>query len=358
MNQQAIHFGSPVEERQIGDATVPWLYSTHDAEYAALRHRAALLDHSALGLLKVTGEAIPFLQTVLARDVEFLTPDRCLTSLLLDESGSACDVVTVYLLDDHVLLETAAGRGTATLEALRAAAGPDVAIESLADEMRLIGVEGPYAWGAVGKVLNASITALPYESVTELDWGGTPLIFARSGFTAEYGYKVFAPSSVASDVWAALAEHATPVGQQVLETAMLEVRQPVLHLECTGQDVLEAGLGWLVDFSKDEFRGRQALMDAFRGGTATLTVGFSTEGIVPLVAGDAVYAGDERIGVVSCITESPGVGGLLGLARVEREFAASGLRLGVVPVGSAVPVEVETLASPYVVPSSWSTPIL
>lgn len=350
------HLAPVREERAIGDATTAWLYSDYAAEYQALRSEAAIFDHSGLGLLKISGEALPFLQTVLARDVEFLTPDRCLTSLLLADDGAAADIVCVYVFDEHVLLETAVGRGTQTRRALEAVAPEDVRIESLDDQLRVIGIEGPYAWGPVGKVFSTDLTALPYETVTELDWDGHRIIFARSGFTAEYGYKVMVPHQAAAQVWAALAAHAAPVGQQVLETAMLEVRQPVLHLESRGQDVLEAGLGWLVDPSKPEFVGRDALMQAFAERPATSTIGFSAAVGTDVAAGAGVYAGDVLIGQVTCAVVSPGLGGTLGLARVGRDFAAAGLHLHATT--EAGPVPVTTLSSPYVIPSSWSTPVL
>lgn len=347
--------GSPIETRRIGGATVAWRYGEYRSEYDSLRSQTALFDHSGIGLLKLTGAAMAFLQRVLARDVEFLTPDRCLTSLLLTEDGSASDIVTVYLLDDFVLLETAVGRGEETLRTLLALADGDVNIRPVNSELRLIGVEGPYAWGAVGAVLSPSVTALPYEAVTELDWRGHSVIFARSGFTAEYGYKVFVPTAAADQLWSSLMEHGQPVGQEVLQAAMLEVRQPVLHLECGQQDVLESGLGWLVDSSKESFVGRDSLLARFARGTTTATVGVAASAGTALEPGAPVYAGDVLIGHIVCSALSPNADALLALARVERDYAAADLSLS---AGAAPGQPLRSLASPYVTPGSWSTPVL
>lgn len=347
---------------EVEGATVPWRYSTVEEEYAALRTQAAVFDHGSVGLLAVMGDdAMPFLQEVLARDVEFLTPEQSMLSLLLDDNGSPIDLVTVYGQEGGLLLETSFGRGDATAKYLMDVLPTGVELVDMGADRVVIGVEGPYAWKVVGSVVDEDFTALPFESVVEAEWEGSPLLFARNGFTGEYGYKLVTGIETAGRLWEALTQQAVPAGYEVLETAMLEVRQPILHREVQpGDSALAAGLNWLIDATKEHFRGRDAVMREFEAGPAERTIGFRRDGAPP-AAGSPVRVGDTEVGRVVHAVHSPGVGACVGLARVQSDFAAAGLDF-TVDAGddgssSLHDRAVRTLSAPYVIPASWSTAV-
>lgn len=342
------------EYADIGDATVPWHYGDVDKEYGALRSQAALLDLSSVGLLAVRGDVIPFLQDVLARDVEFLTPELCMTSLILDESGSVVDIVTVYGLEDGVLLETSFGCRETTLAHLNAIRPDGVTVTDLTDERVVIGIEGPYSWGVVGRLIDQEFTALPYQSVVETEWDGESVLFARTGFTGEYGYKFITDIATAERMWEAIASSAEPCGQAALETAMLEVRQPILHRELVDTTVLAAGAGWLTDRTKESFRGRDAVQQEFEAGLLRHTVGGRAD-VLP-IAGSSVTVGGVEVGEIVHAVRSPRLGEAVVVARVDVAVAAAGVSFEVTEADGD-PGVLTTMSSPYVVPTSWSVPI-
>ncbi|MGX7825643.1 aminomethyl transferase family protein [Actinokineospora sp. 24-640] len=339
------------------EATVALRYTTLAEEYAAIRDRAALLDLSGVRIIEISGgDAVDFAQRVLARDVEYLTAERCMTSLVLDADGTVVDQVVVWGRETGMLLESSVGGGTRLLEHLRAQVGAgdmpsDVEITDRSEEHVLFGLEGPYSWGVVGRLIDGELAALPFESVADTEWDGVPVIFARTGFTGEYGYKVLVPRAEAQRLWAAAAAEATPAGNEALELSMLEVRQPLVHREAGAADILEMGANWLVDITKDDFVGRDAVVAAFEAPAGLRTIGFTTSADIP-AAGTEVTVDGERIGEVVHAVHSVGLDAALGLIRVPAELAAAGLQ---VTVGGA---EAITLTSPYVTPKSWSTPII
>jgi aminomethyltransferase len=154
---------------------------------------------------------------------------------------------------------------------------------------------------------------------------------------------------VAASLWQQFAAHGgTPVGHRARETAMLELRQPIVHREVVeGDSVVSAGLNWLVDPVKESFAGS----DALAGGPAARPIGFLVEAGRAAV-GDLLYVGPEEVGRIVYLVTSPGAGGDLGLARVAPEWQASRLEF-TTPSGARL----RTLAPPYVVPRSWTTPI-
>ncbi|MFI6392349.1 aminomethyltransferase family protein [Nonomuraea sp. NPDC050547] len=340
----------------VGDASLPRRFSAApdalSAEYKVLRERAAILDLSAHLLIEVTGaEAIDFAQRVLARDVEYLTSERCMMSLVLDESGQVVDQVLAFGREDGILLESSAGAGARLLEHLRTHNDEGVEITER-DDLTVLGLEGPYAWGVVGRLIDGELAALPFESVVDTTWNDSEIIFARTGFTGEYGYQMLVPKAAVGELWTQSLEHAQAAGQDALELAMLEVRQPIPRHEVTGgANVIEIGANWLVDVTKDAFVGKDAVLEAFESGAGRRTVGFVGGEGVP-TPGTRVYAGGEDVGEVVHAVHSVGLGTTLGLVRVDADLAAAGLEFTV--AGS----DVTTLTSPYIVPKSWSIPII
>jgi glycine cleavage system aminomethyltransferase T len=331
---------------------VPWHYGDAEAEYHTLRDRQGVIDLSSCGLISLVGDAVGFLQQVLARDVEYLNSERCMVSLVQDEEGVPVDIVTVYGRDDGALLESSFGnvdRLLAHLERYN-----DGGIELVRrDDLVIVGLEGPYAWGVVGRLIDQELTALPFEAVAETVWQGHDITLARSGFTGEYGYKIICDVTTASSLWAQAAQIAPPIGQQALEIGMLEVRQPVLYREVGPGDRVQAlGYNWLVDSTKEDFVGRDRMLE---DDAVTRTIGFVGDAVV--ADGSAVLAGGEQIGVVVHSLHSFGVGRTLGLMRVHADFAAAGLDLTVSGPGG-VEHEVHTKSSTYIVPKSWSVPII
>ncbi len=337
-----------------GGASVPWAYGDAAKEYRTLRTSQALLDLSSCTIVEIRGDAAGFAQRVLARDVEYLTAERCLVALVLDDGGQPVDIVTVYGRGDTVLLESSFGNGPALLAHLRAQADDSVELVERTDLVS-IGLEGPYSWGVVGRLIDHELPALPLETVSDITWQGHELIFARTGFTGEYGYRVIASHEAARAFWAQAAVIAPPVGQQALELAMLEVRQPILRLETAdASSVASLGFNWLVDSTKESFVGRDALFAAFHRTDSPRTIGFTcAQSPAP---GTAVLAGGEQIGTVVHAVHSIALGRTLGLARVHSDFAAAGLELTL--GGTGPELTIDTVASPYIIPKSWSVPII
>lgn len=346
-----------VDYQTVQDATVAWTYTDLVAEYTALRTNAALIDHGANGLLAVTGDALPFLNRVLTRDVEYLGTDRCMTSLVLTEEGQALDIVTVYGLEDGYLLESSTGRCSALLAHLQACADDSVDVIDMRDERCIVGIEGPYAWSVVGKALSDELTALPYESVVEADWGESPVLFARTGSTGEYGYKIIAEIDVASRLWETLVQDITPVGQAALEIAMVEVRQPIFHRELVSGTVLEAGANWLIDRNKEEFIGRDAVQEMCGDPATTRRIGIELDHDDAAALLDISLTVEGRqIGTIVHAISSPAIGNVLALAQIDVDVAAAGLEFEC-QSSDGTTLTAKTLSSPYVTPTSWGVPI-
>src|ERR1700716_3666608 len=181
--------GPAGELTMIGEAEVVWQCGDHALEYAALRAGAGLIDVSAGGPLRVSGPgAVDTLQAALARDVEFLLPERARSSIVLDREGGVIDVVTVVAGETDYVVLTGPGQAGRVEAALRAAATADVEIENFESTTGIFALEGPQSWRVVAEVLGADYVSLAYESSLPVEIDGSEALIARVGVTGEYGY--------------------------------------------------------------------------------------------------------------------------------------------------------------------------
>lgn len=348
----ALQPSSTVEEA-IGSAVVPWRYGTVGSEYEAIRNGIGVIDLTGAGLWHLSGPgAVDYLQSVFSRDVAYLTAERSTMGIVLDDDGTPLDICTAYRVEDGFLVETSVGRaGSARLAE---DAPVDVEVVDVRDELVLIGFEGPRAWVGAAALLDDVIDGLPFQGVRRVHAGGTEMMVARSGVSGEFGFKVAAPVDAAGDVWRQLCTTGEPCGHKAVEIAMTEIRQPLLHRELLDDGtVLRCGLNWLLDFDKEQFRGREAVTAAWEAGPDQLPVSFvgASDGAGVPQPGAEVMSGTERVGKVVHAVESPGLGALCGIARVDHELAASGL--GFTVAGDGVELAIRTASSPVTTPTSW-----
>ncbi|TDE43679.1 aminomethyl transferase family protein [Nonomuraea mesophila] len=327
-----------------------------DKEYESLRDGVGLIDWGTCRLVEVRGDHVEWLQRLLTRDVEYLAGERTVCSLVLDEAGRVVDIVTVYGRDGGVLLESSVGGGERLWAHMTACADDGVELVDRSGELTVVGLEGPSAWRIISHVFGEGLSIMPYESTADTEFDGRPVLLARTGVTGEYGYKVIADHDTARAFWKSASVDATPVGLEAVETAMLEVRQPIMQREVSDEfGVIAQGLNWLVDSGKESFTGRAAMMAEFEGGAAVQTIGFAgSPDATPPPRGARVLADGRPVGSVVHAVVSGRLGAVLGLMRIEVSLAAAGLPFTVDHEGG---LEVETLNTPYVRPKSWITPI-
>ncbi len=128
------------------------------------------------------------------------------------------------------------------------------------------------------------------------------------------------------------ADGLVPVGLGARDTLRLEKKYALYGHELSPEITpLEGGLGWITKLDKPSFIGREALVRMKAAGVPRRLVGFSmTEPGIPR-ADYPVYAGSERIGVVTSGTMSPSLRVGIGLALVEAAHGAVGtpLKIGI-----------------------------
>ncbi len=282
------------------------------AEHRACRERAVAFDVSHLGTVRVGGQgALAVLQHALTNDLGKIAPGRAQYTHLLDEAdASVLDDIIVWWVDDdefHVM-----PNASNTSRVLEAVGGDDVTAARA-----VIAVQGPEARRSLADVA-PDAAAVARFGVRRFEWKDAPCIVAGTGYTGEDGVECAVPADLAPAFWrAVLATGVRPAGLGARDTLRLEAGLP-LHGHELGPGItpLQAGLGWVVGWSKGDFRGRGPLEAERARGVARLLRGLTVDGRRPARTGSEVLAGGTVVGHVSSGNFSPVRGHAIALAFV------------------------------------------
>jgi aminomethyltransferase len=270
------------------------------AEHRACRSSAVAFDVSHLGTVRVLGaDAFGHLQHSFSNDLRRIHPGRAQYTHLLDEDGFVVDDIIVWWLDDERF--DVMPNASNTSDVLSAIGGVDVT-----DQRAVIAVQGPEARERLSKV-SPQAAAVHRFNVERFEWGGTTCLVAGTGYTGEEGVECAVPAEMALEFWqAVLDEGIAPAGLGARDTLRLEAGLP-LHGHELGPGItpLQAGLGWVVGWDKDEFTGRAALEEERANGPARRLRGFVAAGRQPLRDGSDVCAGGVRVGILTSGNFSP-----------------------------------------------------
>jgi aminomethyltransferase len=290
---------------------MPIEYGGTLAEHRAVREAVGIFDLTHLGKVDVEGPgATAWLQEVLTNDVSNVRVGGARYNLLLTEEGGIVDDLIAYrVTDDRWLVVPNAANTGKVLDALRSEARGDVVVTHRPDLVTLA-VQGPRSTDAM-EPLFPHASSLGYMRCVESSYREVLVVVARSGYTGERGYELFAPDALARQLWRDLLEAGRPLGIQpcglaARDTLRLEMGYP-LH----GQDIseertpLEAGLSWAVALDKGDFPGRAALVRQKEEGIPARLHGLRMTGRLIPRPHYPVLADDERVGETTSGTFSP-----------------------------------------------------
>jgi len=323
LGAKMVPFGGWVMPLEYGGGTI--------AEHTACRSDAVVFDVSHLGSVRVDGDgAFDLLQGVLTNDLNKIGPGRAQYTHLLDEADAS-------VLDDIIVWwHPEREGGVATFDVMPNASNTDRVVAAVGGvetthSRAVLAVQGPSAAERLATVFPAAASISRFR-VGYADWKGVECTVAGTGYTGEKGLEIAVPADAAADLWEAItAAGITPAGLGARDTLRLEAALP-LHGHELGPGItpLQAGLGWVVAWKKDHFRGRDALAAERDNGIARRLVGIATEGRRPPRAECSIMIDGMVVGDVTSGNFSPTLG--------------HGIALGFVPptveVGTSVGIDV------------------
>lgn len=309
------------------------------AENRAVREGVGLFDVSHMGRVHLWGSgALSFINQLVAFDIRRVSPHQARYTVMLNEKGGIIDDLIVYPFADpnHIGLVINAGNREGDLAWMRAHQDSfNVEIEDETVETALIAVQGPEALAVLSKLTPPSFIPPNYYHFADgVMVAGAKALVSRTGYTGEEGVELWIQAGAAETVWQSLLLAGKdfgilPCGLGSRDSLRTEAGYALHGHEISPTiDPFEAGLGWVISMDKEEFIGREALLEIRSQEPLRRLAGFRTFGrnAIPR-QGDMVLFDDEVVGTVVSGVFSPtfgvgiGTGFLMpaGLARTGNE---------------------------------------
>lgn len=317
-------------ERSDGPACeFPATFGELQAEYAAIRKGAGLMDCPHRGTILITGsDRREFLNRMLTQELKDLVSSTVRPAFWLNRKGRIEADLLLIELGDQLLVDldiTRVSRTVATLGEYIVA--EDVDLRDVTAQFHHIAVHGKDALPVIGEACGRGDFCLGQLEATSVAICDADVVVARRDQTGEIGIELIMPGSDAEAVWDALlaadrtvggAKHRVrPIGWYAYNTARIEAGTPLFNVDFAA-DTLPHETGVLhdrVSFTKGCYLGQEivARIESL-GQPKQLLVGLKMAQDLLPEAGGQVFAREEDgalgppIGVVTSSTISPMLG--------------------------------------------------
>ncbi len=367
-----LHQQAEAEFQNWGEVEIVQTFGQPQAEYAAIRKAAALIDLPQRGILELTGkDRLEFLNNLLTNQTwnkatkTGLSSGQGVYAFMLNLRGRIVVDMNVLELGDRTLLEMD-GRFVEPLRRVldQYLFGEQVKLVSRVGELHQIALHGPGAGQILGVALDSPLGSMPIKllDIEAIVW--------RDDQAGVPGYHVILPSVSAALAWTSLiakfgAEVQTgkrllrPVGWAAFNATRIEAGRPFLGIDFDSapiasalpgkkdESIPDAGTGLLpaetglldraVSFTKGCYLGQEivARMQA-RGQIARQIAGVRMEDdALPIAGSQAFDAQSSPIGVITSSTVSPMLSNAaICLALLKRPHFAIGTRLQIPAEGA------------------------
>ncbi|MBM6686151.1 glycine cleavage system aminomethyltransferase GcvT [Faecalicatena contorta] len=303
-------------------------------EHMAVRTQAGLFDVSHMGEILCQGkDALANLQMMLTNNFDNLTDGQARYSPMCNEQGGTVDDLIVYKKgeEDYFIVVNAANKDKDYQWMLDHQFG-EVTFTDVSDQYAQLALQGPKAMEILRKLApEENIPKKYYHAVFDTEAAGIPCIISKTGYTGEDGVEIYLDSARAQEMWDALLEAGKeegliPCGLGARDTLRMEAAMPLYGHEMDEQVTpLEAGLGFAVKMTKEDFIGKKALEE--KGEPARKRIGLTVTGRGIIREHQDVYLGDRLIGHTTSGTHCPYLGCPVAMALVDADCTEPGTKV-------------------------------
>ena len=303
------------------------------AEHNAVRTKVGMFDVSHMGEIFVDGpDATRFVNHIFTNDITKAAAGEILYGMMLYPDGGVVDDLLVYkgFTPEHYLLVVNAANIDKDYEWLLGnAKGFDVVLDNQSESWGQIAIQGPESEDVLTRVLGIPAAAgLRFYTYFEMPG----MIVSRTGYTGEDGFEIYAPVEKTRTLWQTLLDAGVqPCGLGCRDTLRFEAGLPLYGDELSPEiSPVMAGLSIFCKLDKEEFIGKEALLEQKAGGTARKLVGIEVlDRAIPRAGYSVETPEAEVVGVVTTGYRSITLDRSLAFALVDSAHAALGTALQV-----------------------------
>jgi aminomethyltransferase len=336
-----------------GGWDMPVQYSGILDEHHAVRSAVGLFDVSHMGEIVVRGpQAVDLVDHVSSNWAAKLAPGQAhYSGLLYDHGGFVDDILVHKVSDREFFLCVNASNQDKDYQHICGRNRFDAEVENAGPRYAQLAIQGPKALAALQPLTTVDLSLVRYYHFADGEVLGVPARVARTGYTGEDGFEIYFDPGEAPRIWQAILDAGAkfgikPCGLGARNTLRLEAAMALYGHEIDASITpLEAGLGWIVKFDKQEFVGREALLKQRQSGVRRKLAGFEMTARGIARDGYEVLLNGDRAGWVTSGGPSPTLNKNIGLCFLPPEAAEPGRAIEILIRDQ--PVEARTAPIPF-----------
>ena len=330
-------------------------------EYEYITQHVTMWDVAVERQIQVKGpDAAAFVDRVITRDVYSKLPvNKARYVILCNQKGG--------IINDPVLLRTAEDEFRFSIsdsDVLLWCQGVNCKGEFNVDisevDISPVQIQGPKSVQLMQKLFGDGILDMKYYTIWQTDLNGLRVDISRTGFSAEVGFEIYLHDAVdnSDEMWNTILAAGEEFNLHVI--APSHVRRLEAAILSYGQDMdietnpFEVNLDWQVDFNKQGYIGREALVKIKEEGIEQRMVGLAMGG-TPITWYNPDYfivkdeSGENEVGYITSAFFSPRLDCNIALAMMPIDKTADGTKLKAVLPGDG-PVDAAIVPIPFVDP--------
>ncbi len=242
------------------------------AEHLQTREHGGLFDLTSFTKIEVKGKgSLKFLNYLTTNDLNKPIGKVIYTSLLTKNGGIKCDLTITRLEDERFLVVTGGGMGLHDLNWIRnnLPDNSDIEINNISESLTTIGVWGPKSRMLLQKISinDMSNSTFPYMTAKKISINEIECLALRVSYVGELGWEIYAPISKGKMIWDRIYNSSSefgiiPVGLAAFESLRIEKGYRLWGNDLsTEYNPYESGIGFTVKLYKDDFIGKEALLN-------------------------------------------------------------------------------------------------
>ena len=288
-----------------GGFDMPIQYSSIIEEHNAVRQHCGVFDVSHMGEVYVTGaDAERYVNHIFTNDIKDAPLYKIFYGMMLYPDGGTVDDLLVYKMGEQefFIVINAANIDKDVAWMRQNAEGFDVTIDHCSDYYGQLAVQGPESPEIVEQVLGLPCSELVFYTAKTLHVGDEDIIVSRTGYTGEDGFEIYGSHQFIVACWDKLmaSGRCKPCGLGCRDTLRFEVGLPLYGDELSDKiSPVMAGLSMFCKLDKEEFIGKDAIVDQKANGVAKRERGIELDGHAVPRHGYAVLKDGKEVGYVT-----------------------------------------------------------
>jgi len=248
------------------------VFENEDIEhkYWVLRRKSAMFDVPERPVQIEGPDVVPFLEKIFARKVAPLKPGRGFYAIACTPQGGVFMDGVLFRLEDEKFWYVQPD-GALDTWLIAHSGGFDISISD--PKSQVLQIQGPTSLEVVKTASDGAVDeGMKYFQSGYYDLGGQTVYVSRTGWTGELGFEIYSLGEETNhrQLWEHLVRSGELHGMEVASVSAMNVRRVEAGILNNISDFdmtmtpFEAGLGQFIDMAKEDFIGREALLEVSR----------------------------------------------------------------------------------------------